>query len=294
MKYSILEVAGGIGKSIMATAIVENIKEKHPDRNVIVITAYPEVFIGNPSVYRVFKFGNTPYFYNDYVKDKDTMFFCEEPYRSEGYIKQNKHLIESWCESIRVDYIHTTGKLYLNPREIEFVLNKLNFQKPILIFQPFGGDANGKLKYSWNRDIPFQQAQAIANVLSEKYTVIQPCNDKQFALLNAMQITWPLREVFALINHAKKIVSIDSFTQHCAAAFNKSATVCWITNSPNVFGYDLHNNIFPNNEALNEIENTKIDGYFTEYDFTGNRLHDFNFSTSNVFNITQIIESIGE
>lgn len=292
MKYGIIEITGGIGKNIMATAVIDNIKEKHPDRNILVITAYPEIFIGNPSVYRVFKFQHTPYFYNDYVKDKDVMFFCAEPYKTEGFIKQTEHLIEAWSKSIGVDYIHKEGKLFFNQREVDYVLNKLSFNKPILLFQPFGGDTGSQLKYSWNRDIPIIQAQTIVNILSEKYSVIQPCHDNQFKLLNTYQVTWPLREVLILINESQKIIGIDSFSQHCAAALNKPATVCWITNSPKVFGYSIHKNIFPKEDIVNEIENIQIDGYFQPYDFSGNRFHDFKFSTNEIFNITEIIESL--
>jgi hypothetical protein len=287
--YSVIEISGGIGKNIMATAVISGIKQKHPNRKVLVITAYPEVFLNNPEVYRVFKFGACPYFYNDYVKDKDTLFFCNEPYRSNGYLNQNKHLIESWCEELDVP-CKIEPKLYITPLEAQVVKERINVNKPILVFQPFGGAVGQKFKYSWNRDIPPQQAQEIANRLSHEYHIVQPVNEQQIKLNRCEHVTLPIRELFVILSIADKIIGIDSCMQHAAKALNKSANVCWITNTPKVYGYDIHTNILPDPTKYKSNINDSIDGYFHEYDFSGSRLYDYPFVNENVFNIDEIIE----
>jgi hypothetical protein len=45
---------------------------------------------------------------------------------------------------------------------------------------------------------------------------------------------------------SEKRFFMDSFLQHTAAALNKQSTVCWIANTPKVFGYELHDNIQAN------------------------------------------------
>lgn len=42
--------------------------------------SYPEVFINHPDIHRVYRIGMTSYFYDDYIKDKDTIVFKHEPY----------------------------------------------------------------------------------------------------------------------------------------------------------------------------------------------------------------------
>ena len=54
MKNIIFNIEGGIGKSIMATAVCEAIKKQYPQDRLIVVTAYPEVFICNPHVDKCF------------------------------------------------------------------------------------------------------------------------------------------------------------------------------------------------------------------------------------------------
>ena len=84
MKNIIFQVNGGIGKSIMATAVCRAIKKTYPDYNLIVLTGYPEVFIGNSNVFRFYRSGMAPYLYEDFVKGENTLFMCDEPYLAKG------------------------------------------------------------------------------------------------------------------------------------------------------------------------------------------------------------------
>ena len=70
-KYSLFHIEGGLGKHVAATAVAKCIKNNHPDRKLIVVCAYPEVYLNLRFVDRVYRIGNTPYFYNDYIKDKN-------------------------------------------------------------------------------------------------------------------------------------------------------------------------------------------------------------------------------
>ena len=44
-KYVVLHVEGGLGKNIAATALTSQIKKKYSDRKLIVVAAWPEVFV---------------------------------------------------------------------------------------------------------------------------------------------------------------------------------------------------------------------------------------------------------
>ena len=78
--------------------------------------------------------------------------------------------------------------------------------------------------------------------------------------------------------------------QHAAAAFDKSTTVTWITNKPVVFGYKVHKNVFPDSN-LKIINNSVVEGYIEEYDFSGHRVHDYPYSTPDVFNLNDIVKT---
>jgi hypothetical protein len=52
-KYSIFHIEGGLGKHVAATAVAKAIKNNHQKRDLIIVCAYPEVFLNLPFVDRV-------------------------------------------------------------------------------------------------------------------------------------------------------------------------------------------------------------------------------------------------
>lgn len=290
MKNIIFSINGGIGKSIIATAVCRAIKKTYKEHNLIVLTGYPEVFIGNPNVYRVYRSGMAPYFYDDFIRKDEVIFMCDEPYLSSKYLSKKFHLSEAWCDILDVKFDGDKPELYLNPIEI----NKTRFQsptgKPVLIFQPFGGGSKD-VQYSWNRDIPPHQAQMIANTLSQKYHILQFCREDQIKLQNVQHIHAPFRDMFGLILNSQARLGIDSFMQHAAAALNKETTVCWITNSPTVFGYKKNKNIFPD-KNLKISNNCTVESYLEEYDFSGHRVHDYPYSSPDIFDLNEVIRGL--
>ena len=63
----IFQIDGGLGKSIMATAILKVIKKEYKKSNIIVVTAYPDVFVGNPNVNKVLHQSQAVGFYKSYI-----------------------------------------------------------------------------------------------------------------------------------------------------------------------------------------------------------------------------------
>ena len=288
MKNIIFQVNGGIGKSIMATAVCRAIKKAYPDYNLIVLTGYPEVFIGNPNVFRFYRVGMAPYLYEDFVKGDQTIFMCDEPYLAKGYLNKTKHLTEAWCDVLGVKYDGAKPDIFLNP--VEQIKTKIQAPKPVLIFQPFGGGSK-EVQYSWNRDIPPHQAQMLVNTLSQKYHILQICRDDQIKLQNVQHVHAPFRDIFGLILNSQARLGIDSFMQHAAAAFNLTTTVGWITNKPVVFGYKNNKNILPD-KKLKVVNNNGVEGYLEQYDFSGHRVHDYPYSTPDVFDLSEIINTL--
>lgn len=275
----VFEVSGGIGKSVMATAVVSCIKKTYPEANIIVVTAYPEVFLNNPEVYRALPF-NSLYFFETYVKE-DTKIFKLEPYQTEDFIKGKKHLIEIWCELFGLVYEGELPKLYLTEFELTQATNKYKKEKPLLVIQPFGG-ANTAIKYSWNRDIPITQARDIVAKYKD-HDVLQIGREDQPTV--ARKITALFREIAALIAVSDKRIFIDSFSQHIASALNLPSTVLWITNKPTVFGYDINTNI---QARPFDMKIRPTTSYLEEFDFTGGNSSQYPYDNDQLFNLNDI------
>lgn len=271
-KYLIFVVNGGAGKNVLATAVVKTLKEANPETNIIVVTAYKEIWMYNPNVYRTYLHGNTPNFYKDFIQDNTNVTICaQEPYLTNDYILKKKHLIDVWCDLVGVKYKGQQPELFFNQRELEYGENLRdlkNESRPIFLIQTNGG-AQQDIKVSWMRDLPLSTAQEVIFKLKDKYRVIHIRRDDQPSINFPFveQFRGSLRELMILIKYSKKRLFIDSVCQHIAAALDKKSTVTWVRNDPKMLGYKIHDNIVTNVE--DEID-VLSEAFLEPYDITGN------------------------
>lgn len=284
----IFQINGGIGKCVSATAVCEVIKKQYPNSKLIVISGYADVFLNNPYVDRSYNYGGMSYFYEEYVDNKELMVFAHDPYLEVNHIQSKEHLIETWCKLFGLEYNNEQPKIFLTDRERKFFTNKYVSDKPTLLIQTNGGIPND-MKYSWARDIPTKVTQAIINTFRTDYNVVHLKREDQIGFENTFSVTDGFRALAVLIENSDKRLFMDSFAQHTAAAMNKPSTVCWIANSPIVFGYKLHDNIISNPYTVKpELRNS----FLSKFNISGD-LIEFPYNNEDeIFNIGEIIESI--
>ena len=287
MKSIIFFLQGGIGKHIAATAVAENITKSYPDRKLIVICPYPEVFLNNPCVYRVYRSNSVQYFYQDFIKDKDTIFLGNEVYQSNEYVVENKHLIEAWCNMFGIKYSGENPKLFLNYPEIYDNIRKFKREKPILLLQTNGGGEGNN--YSWARDLPEFLVNSLVDKLKDKYHIFHIARNDQISFENTEKINANWRDMFCLIGLSQKRLFIDSFAQHAAAALMLPSTVCWIGTHPDKLGYNIHSNILAKDQA--RIFNHNIDGIVLEKEFVG-LPHQCNYNIVDTFSTEEILSTL--
>ncbi|MFW6377728.1 MAG: glycosyltransferase family 9 protein [bacterium] len=289
-KYLIISLSGGHGKMVMSTAFIRAVKKKYPDRKIIVVAPWDGPYFYNPNIYRFYLHGEPKYFYDDYIKDKDVIIFNHEVYQHQDHLLQRRHLTEIWCDLFNVPYDGPMPEIILNPREIEIARDKIKPDngKPIMLIQSNGGGSNQYSKKSWARDIPINIAQQVVDYFSNDYRILHVRTPEQPALNNVELLNLPFRELYAVFTFSKKRLFIDSFSQHVSAALNLPSTVCWITNKPKVFGYDIHDNILPNAKITHEFNKFS---FLEKFDITG-MVQQFNYDTVDLFDVNQIINSI--
>ena len=294
-KYAIFHLQGGIGKHVAATAVARCIKNNYPDRKLIVVCAYPDLFINLNFVERVYTLGATQYFYQRYVQDKDSILFHHEPYFTTNHIHKRKKLIPNWCEMYGLKYNNETPIIKFN--KLQYDLSKTFWQrkKPIMLMHTNGGlMATDAKPYAWTRDMPQDTAQELIEYYKKDYHIFQVTKFNSPKLEGAEHIfatpqqSLSMMEFFSILLHAKKRILIDSSLQHAAAAMGKKSTVLWNGTSPKVFGYDMHDNI------CTEIPyDFKLPGsYLFDFDFNGPE-HEYPFTEdTKLFDINKIIESV--
>jgi hypothetical protein len=262
----VLQVSGGIGKSIVATTVCKAIKKQYLAAELIVITGYPEVFAGNRNVHTVLSHNELAYFYRNHIKGQDTKLFLHDPYLEEDFIYRKGYLAQVWCSMFGIPYNAELPELFISHKERTSLGKLFESPKPIMVLQTNGGVPNQTDKYSWPRDLPIATAQKVVDHFSKDYNVVQIRRNDQLELKGVYTATAEFRTLAVLLMMSEKRLFIDSFAQHAAAALGLASVVCWIANTPEQFGYSMHTNLIANAPTLEpELRNAM----FSEYNITG-------------------------
>jgi ADP-heptose:LPS heptosyltransferase len=239
-------VDGGLGKSIMATAILKVIKKEYKKANIIVITGYPDVFIGNPNVNKVLHQQQAVGLYKSYIENKDTKVFITDPYSTSDFITESNHLLKIWCDIYGLKYNGELPELFLSKGEKEYFEPFYKLDKPIMAIQPNGGAVGQPLKYSWTRDLPASVVNEVVSQFKNDYAILHIKRDDQLTYENTIGALDSWRSIAIMLTLSSKRLLIDSSSMHIATALNLPSVVGWIGTNPFVFGYDMHTNIFAN------------------------------------------------
>jgi hypothetical protein len=290
-KYSIFHIEGGLGKHIAATAVARCIKKNHPDRDLIIVCAYPQIFLNLDFVSRVYRIGHTPYFYKDYIDQKDSMIFKHEPYFTTEHIHKKLPLIENWCKLFGLKYNGEQPEIVFNKRELQKYRQIWQAEKPIFVIQSNGGmlPSESGLPYRWTRDIPFNIVQNIVERYKEQYTIYQITRIGSPVAPGVIPVSheMPSMVFLSILLNSEKRLLIDSSLQHAAAALDLPSTVLWAGTSPKVFGYNIHDNI-----VAEMPEDQKLpDSYLFDYDFEG-QVHEYPYTEDFIFDIDTIVKSL--
>ena len=287
----IFQIDGGLGKSIMATAVVEALRKKYKNAHIIVVTAYTDVFLNNPNVDDCVRHDQSNGFYLKYIKDKKVKIFVEDPYRNTSYITDKEHVLTTWCKLCGVTYTGEKPQIYLTQPEIDYYSPFYQLEKPIMVIQPNGGPAEQGFKYSWTRDIPTPTVLDVINRYKDDYSIVHVKRQDQYEYPDTLAALDGFRSIAILLKLSKKRLLIDSFVQHLAAAVGCKSTVCWVTTKPKAFGYRIHDNILAEPFTKEpQIQQTIYQPFELAQDISTMAYNDM----KEVFDINKIIKSLDQ
>ncbi len=285
-------VAGGVGKNILATAVVRAINKKYPSHNIIVLTPYGFVWKNNPRVSQILNPEEEPDLYGKYIKDHDTIIMFQEPYMSDDFFNRRKHLTEIWCQLCSVSSDRFEPELYYPKKELEEIKKKIGISSsPIFMIQTSGGHESQKYPISWTRDLPLNIAEQVVEKMNQKgYRTVHIRRENQYALPNTLHLDLTTREMIGSVCFADKLLLIDSVAMHAAAAFGKKAVVTWVGNPSTIFGYGMHKNIYTKVPmSFRHFPNAFLD----KYDITGN-ITECPFDTNDLFDADELVNLLDQ
>jgi ADP-heptose:LPS heptosyltransferase len=90
---------------------------------------------------------------------------------------------------------------------------------------------------------------------------------------------------------SKKRLLIDSSVMHIATALNLPSVVTWVGTNPNVFGFDIHNNIMANEPTKKpDLNHPHYSKYLLFQDISSIPYNDL----YEVFDIQKIVDAIDQ
>lgn len=285
----LFDISGGLGKNVLATAVLSAIKKYYKKSNLMVLTSYPDVFINNPNVDRVMLHGSVTNLYRDFIENKEVKVFVVDPYSASDYITESKHLIEIWCNLCGVPYSNETPELFLSKGEKDYFTKFYKLDKPILAIHPNGGGIDQPLKYSWTRDIPAETVNEVINHFKKDYAIVHIKREDQLIYEGTMSALDSFRSIAVMLTLSEKRLLIDSSSMHISKALDLPSVVTWLGTNPKVFGYDTNINIVANKPDVNiNMDNPYFQKYALFEDISRCPYSDL----SKIFNTDSIIKAL--
>ena len=265
-KKCLINVEGGLGKNIMLTSILKELKEKGGYDEVYVISPYHDVFKVCSAVTDAFQPGLGT-LYQELVLDPDCDVLWKEPYSNQKFIKKECHLFDAWAAEFGITladkadtYIPCLDKVVEEyPALRQIADEKMNgWNHNFCLVQFTGGQSPLTPQVDQNGNpVPYMNAQeAIKRNYAKGEQVVQLLKEKwpgttvvHFGLPNepsvngAIKIEVPYLTYRLLASEAKEIICIDSSLQHLATGVNSNVTVVWGETRPEHFGYACNRNI---------------------------------------------------
>lgn len=265
-KKCLINVEGGLGKNIMLTSILKELKEKGGYDEVYVISPYHDVFKVCSAVTDAFQPGLGT-LYQELVLDPDCDVLWKEPYSNQKFIKKECHLFDAWAAEFGITladkadtYTPCLDKVVEEyPALRQIADEKMNeWNHNFCLVQFTGGQSPlTPQKDQQGNPIPYMNAQEtikrnyakgeqVVQLLKEKWpgtTVVHFGLPNEPSVNGAIKIEVPYLTYRLLAAEAKEIICIDSSLQHLATGVNSNVTVVWGETRPEHFGYACNRNI---------------------------------------------------
>jgi len=228
--FVIYRIGNAIGDQLCMSAIVRLIDEQYPYK-IVVISSYPEIFKGNPRVWRnigvkryslyisrILRFLSGPQLENFLFKNDRYSF--EEYMRSSG---KELHLVKAHSLHFNhvINYKKIQNEIYLSKSEVDKYAKKFNLPESYSIIQP-----NSKISYTPNKQWDVGNFQKVVDNRMDIHWV-QVGGQNEF-LLNSVEDyrdETTLRELFYIVSRSRFVFANEGLINHIASAFKVTSYV---------------------------------------------------------------------
>ena len=246
-------VEGGYGRHIFFTALIEKLAKNTKEKQIMIMSNYPEVFRFNPYVYKSFSRTDVG-IWNSIVLHKNNNVCFADPYFHPKFIKREIHVLEGWSELFGIKYDKKMKpKIYTNDANKQSAKKfKKQFGK-YLIFQFTCGQSPGNrqktpfIDKGYKRAYPYQYHEELISIIKKEYPDLTLLNfsypNEGPEIPGSFRIETDTINYYDLFNEAETYIGINSCSLHFSGCLNKKGIILWGASSPNQWGYENNINL---------------------------------------------------
>ncbi len=222
----VVQIDGGIGRTICTIPALKRLSERFPNRKLIILTGHTSIFENIPFIHRVYKLDND-YLWDDVIKTGE--FLYPEPYYNYLYYTQEHHLIQSFNFLLNGEDTLLPSELFLTKEERswgeQFISERKKElgNKSIAVLQMFGAGGcfvDNDFLDATNRSVHPENVEKLVEGLK---------NDLAFINASHIPISSPyvwqqdfsIRQLFSIIKACDMLLTIDSLSSHVGAVWGK-------------------------------------------------------------------------
>lgn len=233
-----LSFSGGIGKLIMMSGAFNYLFDDNKNDNLFLINDNLIVYSNlNIKGYSIEDF---QYINNNVIK------LSFDPYEYNELLDKKINL-SAICNYILNDKLEYIKPIILLSEEEKYFSNQfkntLDQNKKILIIHPFASGCVSGNYDPYKKSFRDYFTKDLILRYKDEYNILEVHNENQYHFPDTISLAGKqLREIFAIISIADKVISCDTMTQHIAASLNIKSLVLWSITDEQIFGHPLHIN----------------------------------------------------
>jgi len=218
------------GDHVCMSAVVRMINEQYRFK-IVVLSAYPEIFVNNPRVWRNIsqkkwslltrRIVSFLLFSLRGIQIERFLFFAQE-YTLEDHMRKTKsqtHLVQVHSQHFRLplNYQSFKPEIFFTDEEIVHYKKKYELPRQFAVVQPVG-----KTTYTPNKEWGFEKFQEIVKQLPQiTWIQLGLAHDELLAgVIDFRDKTNKLRELFYVVSQASFLLILEGLYNHIAAAFD--------------------------------------------------------------------------
>jgi ADP-heptose:LPS heptosyltransferase len=271
LPYLVIFTDFGMGDCLISTVAFRNLRKKYPDIPIISASVYPDIYLNNPNITKVYRLGEFTDLYEKWVKPAK---YLEQIHNIKIYERPWQRLYDGplsklMCEMVDAPFDEDRLEVFLTQDEKDFGKDFVSsYLKPVVLIQIESArpPLQGNKKMINEKDMVGDFWEKLVSKINKDYDVIQVGCDQEKKIPGVKTYLLgktTVRQTFSILNYCHTFIAIDSFISHAGPAVGKKGIVLFGRSKVKTLGHEINDNIIVR-ESCPDIECCRPEPQFAD------------------------------